>query len=64
MKTYDNYNSKLKIWASDNRIVSLPKAIGFPEFGCQRFSSGAEMNAWKKELLAEIARRGGVKWTK
>ena len=64
MKISNNYKSKLKIWASDNRIVALPKAVGFPQFGCKRFSSGYEMNAWKKEMLTETARRGGVKWTK
>ncbi len=64
MKSTDNYKIKLKIWADENRVVGLPKAIGFPKFGCQRFASGDEMNAWKKELLAETARSGGVQWTK
>lgn len=64
MKINNDYKAKLKIWASDNRIISLPKAVGFPEFSCKRFSSGSEMNAWKKELLAETARRGGVQWMK
>ena len=64
MKINNDYNAKLKIWASDYRVVTLPKAVGFPEFSCKRFSSGSEMNAWKKELLAETARMGGVKWTR
>ncbi|MBC8453874.1 hypothetical protein H8D64_02345 [PVC group bacterium] len=64
MKITNDYKAKLKIWASENHVVSLPRAIGFPGFGCVRFSSGDEMNAWKKELLAETARRGGVQWTK
>lgn len=64
MKNKDNYKVKFKIWASDNHVVALPKAIGFPEFECKRFSSGDDMNAWKKELLAETARRGGVRWMK
>jgi hypothetical protein len=42
----------------------MPRATGFPRFGCRRFSSGAEMNAWKKEFLAENARQGGVRWKK
>ena len=64
MKITDNYKIKLRMWATDNRVVSLPKAIGCPAFGCKRFSSGEEMNIWKKELLAETARMGGVQWTK
>ena len=63
MKKTDDYRAKLKFWAAENRVVSFPKASGFPEFGSRRFSSAAEMNAWKKELLAETARRGGVQWT-
>ena len=64
MQIKDDYKIKFKIWASENRVVALPKAVGIPEFKCQRFASGDEMNAWKKELLAETARRGGVRWMK
>jgi len=64
MKITDDYKAKLKMWASDGRVVSCPAAVGIPKFESRRFSSGAEMNAWKKELLAEMARRGGVQWTK
>ena len=64
MKITNDYKAKLKIWASDDSVVALPKVIGLPKFSCKRFSSGAEMNAWKKELLAEIARGGGVQWMK
>ena len=63
MKIADNYKAKLEIWAAEGRVVAMPRATGFPRFSCQRFSSGAEMNAWKKELLAETARQGGVRWT-
>ena len=63
MKATDNRQAKLSIWAKESRVARMPKAEGFPAFGCRRFSSGDEMNAWKKELLAEIARRGGVRWT-
>jgi hypothetical protein len=63
MKATDDRLAKYKIWAAESRVVRMPKAEGFPSFGCQRFSSAAEMNAWKKELLAETARRGGVRWT-
>ena len=63
MKITDDYKAKLEFWARKNQVVALPKATGFPPFGSRRFSSGEEMNAWKKEFLAETARRGGVKWT-
>lgn len=63
MKKTDDYKAKLEMWAREERVVPLPRATGFPVFGCRRFSSGAEMNEWKKELLAETARHGGVKWT-
>ena len=64
MKRTDDYKAKLKMWAAEGRVVACPKAVGLPRFGSRRFSSGAEMNAWKKEFLAEIARNGGVQWTK
>ena len=63
MKRTDDYRAKLELWAEEGRVVRMPRAVGFPAFGSRRFSSGAEMNAWKKELLAETARRGGVRWT-
>lgn len=59
----DDREAKIKIWVKENRVALMPKAVGFPTFRCRRFSSGAEMNAWKKELLEETARRGGVQWT-
>lgn len=64
MKIKNDYKAKLKIWAVEAKVVSLPKAVGFPTFSCRRFSSGDEMNVWKKNMLAEIARRGGLRWTK
>ena len=63
MKRTDDHKAKLEMWAEEGRVVPMPCAVGFPDFGSRRFSSGAEMNAWKKELLAETAKRGGVQWT-
>jgi len=63
MKVTDDYTAKLKIWAVEGRVARLPRATGFPRFGCRRFSSADEMNVWKKELLAETALLGGVRWT-
>lgn len=42
----------------------MPKAVGIPRFGARKFASYREMNAWKRKLLAEIAAKGGVQWTK
>ncbi len=64
MKYSDDYKAKLNIWAKDACVYSLPKVTRLPQFGSQRFSSYAEMNAWKKDFLARIARNGGVEWTK
>ena len=64
MKIENDYKAKLKIWATELDVVTLPKAIGFPEFSCRRFSSGEDMNIWKKSMLDEIARNGGLRWTK
>lgn len=62
-KKTDDYRAKFQLWASEDRVVACPKAVGLPRFGSRRFSSAKEMNAWKKELLEETARQGGVKWT-
>ncbi len=63
MKRTDDYKAKLELWAEEGRVVPMPRATGFPPFGCCRFSSASEMNVWKKEFLAETARNGGVQWT-
>ena len=64
MKYTDNYDAKFEIWAREKRVVPLPQISNIPRFGAKKFSSYEEMNAWKDELLAEIAKAGGAKWTK
>jgi hypothetical protein len=64
MKISDDYEAKLTIWARESRVYALPKVTGLPSFGSKRFRSYEEMNAWKRDYLAEIARRGGVQWTR
>jgi hypothetical protein len=64
MKTTDDYKAKFSMWAAEARIAPMPRATGIPSFSCRRFCSAEEMNAWKKELMAETARRGGVRWMK
>jgi len=64
MKATDNYKAKMEIWARENRVMATPKAEGLPHFSCRRFSSASDMNAWKRQLLSDVAKRGGVQWRK
>jgi hypothetical protein len=64
MKTCDDYNAKYQIWAENPRVRPLPRFEGVPEFGVRRFSSYEELNRWKRELLEQIARSGGLRWTR
>ena len=63
MKYSDDYHAKLRLWAAEARVYPLPKMTGLPRFRSRKFSSYEEMNAWKRELIMEIARQGGVRWT-
>jgi hypothetical protein len=63
MKIVDDYEAKLALWARDGRVIAMPVPVGIPQFGFRRFSSAEEMNKWKQELLIELARQGGVRWT-
>lgn len=64
MKFTDDYTAKFTIWARENRVVSLPRITNLPKFKSRKFNSYEEFNAWKKDLLGQIARAGGVQWTK
>ena len=64
MKFTDDYHAKYRIWAAHPQVLRLPKATGLPRFGAKKFNSYEEFNAWKRSYLMEIARSGGVKWTK
>jgi hypothetical protein len=64
MKSTDNYDAKLEIWAKESKVYPLPTVTGIPRFGWKKFKSYEEFNAWKKGLLAQIAASGGVKWMK
>lgn len=63
MKRTDDYDSKLEMWARESRVHPLPRARGLPRFKSRKFSSYKAFNAWKRGLLDEIARNGGVTWT-
>ena len=62
VKITDDYGAKLKIWAESRTVARMPEVVGLPLFGHKRFNSYKELNDWKKAYLAEIARKGGIKW--
>jgi len=56
MKACDDYNSKIRMWAADPKVVAAPPLmVAIPHFGSKRFSSHREMNEWKEQLWREIA---------
>jgi hypothetical protein len=61
MKYTDDYRAKVKVWAANPQVVPMPKMVGVPRIGSRKFNSYAEMNAWKRERIREIARQGGVR---
>ena len=63
-KQTDDPDAKFKIWARNAHVCAFPRIANVPAFGFNRFASHAEMNAWKLELVAELARQGGAQWTK
>ena len=63
MKVSDNYQAKYRLWAEQPEVRPLPKPVGIPRFHSRKFSSYEEMNAWKRELLKQIAAGGGCQWT-
>ena len=64
MKFSDDYSAKYGIWARQNKVVRLPEPQGVPRFGSRKFNSYREFNAWKRDLLEQIALQGGLRWTK
>ncbi len=63
MKRTDDYEAKYDLWVQANKVVRLPSFSGVPKFGSRKFSSYAEFNKWKREMLEKIAAGGGLKWT-
>ncbi len=55
MKVTDDYRAKVRLWAARPTVVGLPPPPRLPRFGAKRFSSHAAMNAWKRELLKQLA---------
>ena len=58
MKISDDYDAKIKLWAQNPKQQPLDPLPRMPKVRSQKFSSHAEMNAWKAELLARLAREG------
>lgn len=64
MDPHGDYDAKFKIWARNPIVVACPRPSNLPAFKAQRFDSYEAFNAWKAGLLDQIAKQGGVKWTK
>ncbi|HMP77092.1 MAG TPA: hypothetical protein PKE12_12425 [Kiritimatiellia bacterium] len=63
MKLQDQPDAKIRHWAQHPKPARLPRIANLPRFGSRKFNSHTEFNAWKQELILELIRRGGAKWT-
>ena len=61
MKITDDYNAKYRLWAANPTTVAAPAAIRLPDFKSRRFSSHAELNAWKAAMLRQLAQLSPAK---
>jgi hypothetical protein len=55
MKISDDYNAKYRLWATNPTVMPAPAATKLPDFKSKRFSSHAELNAWKLSALRQLA---------
>jgi len=60
VKTTDDYQAKLKLWAAKPTVAALPRGPRLPRFSPKRFATHAEMNRWKEALLLQMARERSV----
>ncbi|MDD2236847.1 MAG: hypothetical protein PHP44_07555 [Kiritimatiellae bacterium] len=60
----DDYKAKIKLWVDCPVVMPLPRIANLPPFERKCFSSYQELNSWKKAYREQIARNGGVLWTK
>ena len=64
MKVTDDYRAKYRLWAENPRVAPAPAPVKIPHFKSRRFSSHAEMNAWKQSVLRQLAQATGPnEWT-
>ena len=61
MKTTDDYNAKYRLWVANPTVVAAPAAAKLPGFKSRRFSTHAELNAWKISVLRKLARGSSPK---
>ena len=55
MKITDDYNAKYRLWAATPTVIAAPVTAKLPDFKSERFSSHAELNAWKISRLRRLA---------
>lgn len=55
MKITDDYKAKYRLWAANPQVIAAPAPPKLPTFASRKFSSHAEMNEWKRDLLRELA---------
>ena len=55
MKVTDDYNAKYRLWAANPVVAPAPVAVKLAGFKSRRFSTHAELNAWKISCLQKIA---------
>jgi len=61
MKITDDYNAKYRLWAANPTVIPAPAAIRLPDFKSKRFSSHAELNAWKTSVVRQLAQLSPAK---
>jgi hypothetical protein len=55
MKATDNYNAKYRLWAEKPTVIAAGAVVKLPDFKSRRFTSHAELNAWKTSVLLQAA---------
>jgi hypothetical protein len=63
MKITDDYKAKYRLWAAHPTVLPAPAATRLSNFKSRRFTSHAELNAWKLSVLRELAQASPGKWT-
>jgi hypothetical protein len=55
MKITDDYNAKYRLWAAKPTVIAAGEALKLPGFKSRRFTSHAELDAWKASVLRQMA---------
>ena len=61
MKIVDDYSAKYRLWAERPQVIPPGPILRLPGFKSRRFSSHAEMNAWKESMLRRLAEQTSVR---